>query len=176
MHSSNDDPTGRHPGKTEAAIPKALIERVDLMGQSYRERHRGQRPPAARKGRTYGRNAPVWGKIEESPLTAGSFHIWESPRVTQSAAWYKSSRSSSFSASGISRPLLREASCPRTVCKLLQNAESTCSALPAHSDDRDHLFRSIATTHYARSRPAWTGMRAPSGSSADFSVLGWRQA
>jgi hypothetical protein len=46
----------------------------------------------------------------------------------------------------------------------------------ADSDDRDHLFRSIATTHYDRSRPAWTGMRAPSGSSADFSVLGWRQA
>ena len=43
MHSNNDDPTGRHPDKTEAAIPKALNERADLVGQSYRERHRGQR-------------------------------------------------------------------------------------------------------------------------------------
>jgi hypothetical protein len=43
VHSNNDDPTGRHPGKTQAAIPKALNERADLVGQSYRERHRGQR-------------------------------------------------------------------------------------------------------------------------------------
>lgn len=43
VHSNNDDPTGRHPGKTQAAIPKALDERADLVGQSYRERHRGQR-------------------------------------------------------------------------------------------------------------------------------------
>ena len=43
VHSNNDDPTGRHPGKTEAAIPKAPNERADLVGQSYRERHRGQR-------------------------------------------------------------------------------------------------------------------------------------
>jgi hypothetical protein len=43
VHSNNDDPTGRHLGKTQAAIPKALNERADLVGQSYRERHRGQR-------------------------------------------------------------------------------------------------------------------------------------
>ena len=43
VHSNNDDPTGRHPGKTQAAIPKAPNERADLVGQSYRERHRGQR-------------------------------------------------------------------------------------------------------------------------------------
>ena len=29
--------------------------------------------------------------------------------------------------------------------------------LAAHSDDRDHLFRRIATTRYDRSRPAWRG-------------------
>jgi hypothetical protein len=67
VHSINDDPTGRHPGKTEAVIPKALNERADLIGQSYRERHRGLRPSAATRGRTYGRNAPVSGQIEESP-------------------------------------------------------------------------------------------------------------
>jgi hypothetical protein len=33
---------------------------------------------SAIKGRTYGRNAPVWGQTEGSPLTAGSFHIWDS--------------------------------------------------------------------------------------------------
>ena len=38
--------------------------------------------------------------------------------------------------------------------------------VPTH---RDHLFRTIATS-MAR------GMRAPSGASADFSVLVWRQA
>jgi outer membrane protein assembly factor BamB len=35
-----------------------------------------------------------------------------------------------LSASGISSPLPREASCPSTVCKSPQNAESTCSARP----------------------------------------------
>jgi hypothetical protein len=28
----------------------------------------------------------------------------------------------------------------------------------AHSDDRDHLFRRIATTRSERSRPAWRGV------------------
>jgi len=50
VHSNNDDPTGRHPGKTKAAFPKALNERADLVGQSYRERHRGQ-PALGRKRR-----------------------------------------------------------------------------------------------------------------------------
>jgi hypothetical protein len=36
-------------------------------------------PRAAHKGRTYGRTAPVWGQQRKRvPLTAGSFHIWES--------------------------------------------------------------------------------------------------
>jgi hypothetical protein len=36
-------------------------------------------PWAAHKGRTYGRTAPVWGQQRKRvPLTAGSFHIWES--------------------------------------------------------------------------------------------------
>jgi len=36
-------------------------------------------PRAARKGRTYGRTAPVWGQQRKKvSLTAGSFHIWES--------------------------------------------------------------------------------------------------
>jgi hypothetical protein len=36
-------------------------------------------PRAAHKGRTYGRTAPVWGQQRKrAPLTAGSFHIWES--------------------------------------------------------------------------------------------------
>ena len=30
-------------------------------------------------------------------------------------------------------------------------------ASAAHSDDRDHSFRSIATTHSDRSRPVWRG-------------------
>ena len=43
VHSTTMTPRGRHPGKTEAVIPKAPNERADLVGQSYRERHRGQR-------------------------------------------------------------------------------------------------------------------------------------
>jgi hypothetical protein len=36
-------------------------------------------PRAARRGRTYGRTAPVWGQQrKKASLTAGSFHIWES--------------------------------------------------------------------------------------------------
>lgn len=42
-------------------------------------------PRAARKGRTYGRTAPVWGQQRKKvSLTAGSFHIWES-RAAKSA-------------------------------------------------------------------------------------------
>jgi hypothetical protein len=68
VHSNNDDPTGRHPGKTKAAFPKALNERADLVGQSYRERHRGQ--PAL--GLHYrpehmGATLPYGVRIEESP-------------------------------------------------------------------------------------------------------------
>ena len=47
------------------------------MAQSYRERHRGQRAigPQLKAGHM---GAPLlYGvRFEESPLTAGSFHIW----------------------------------------------------------------------------------------------------
>ena len=40
---------------------------------------------SAIKGRTYGRNAPVWGQAEERPLTVGSFHIWEAHHESENA-------------------------------------------------------------------------------------------
>jgi hypothetical protein len=71
VHSNKDDPTGRHPGKTEAVSPKALNESADLVGQSYRERHRGQRALCLHNiARTYGRTAPVWvygSKFKRAP-------------------------------------------------------------------------------------------------------------
>ena len=77
------------------------------------------------------------GRRFETVLDCGLFHTFDGDeRLGPSPVTIlplKSSRSRSFSASGISRPLLREASCPRTVCKLLQNAESTCSGLPSLS-------------------------------------------
>src|SRR5579863_9240447 len=79
--------TGRHLDETQARIPNAPSERADLYGQSYCERHQGQQ----RKGRTYGRTAPVWGQQRKKvSLTTGSFHIWESPaKVRNSAGGYK---------------------------------------------------------------------------------------
>jgi transcriptional regulator with XRE-family HTH domain len=58
---------------------------------------------------------------------------------------------------------------------------SKLSQLPegalAHSDDRDHPFRSIATTYSDRSRPVWRGcVRAPLDAYADLSVGEPRQA
>ena len=76
MHSNDDDPTGRHPGKTEAAIPKALNERVDLVGQSYRERHRGQRAIGLQLKAGHMGAPLLYGVRLERALTAGSFHIW----------------------------------------------------------------------------------------------------
>jgi hypothetical protein len=44
-------------------------------------------PRAAHKGRTYGRTAPVWGQQRKRvPLTAGSFHIWESSDASRTLA------------------------------------------------------------------------------------------
>ena len=47
---------------------------------------------------------------------------------------------------------------------------------PAHSGDRDHLFRRIAIRHSDRSRAVWRGcVRAPLDACADLSVRGPRQ-
>ena len=81
-------------------------------------------PRAAHKGRTYGRTAPVWGQQRKRvPLTAGSFHIWESQEsvsqrvgirygASQTKTTFKSTsvgwRSSSWSIYAvIIRPLVR---------------------------------------------------------------------
>lgn len=46
----------------------------------------------------------------------------------------------------------------------------------AHTGDRDHPFRRIATIHSDRSRPVWRGgVKAPSGAPADLGVLVRRQ-
>ena len=71
--------TGRHLDEIEARIPNAPSKRADLYGRSHCERHQGQQP----MGRT--QRPDIWahrsrmGSAEEKmPLTAGSFHIWES--------------------------------------------------------------------------------------------------
>src|ERR1700681_4549744 len=47
----------------------------------------------------------------------------------------------------------------------------------AHSDDRDHPFRRIATTCSDRSRPVWRGvLRAPLDDGGDVSLLWVGQA
>ena len=68
------------PIRPKAEDSQAHNKRADLIGRSYRERHQGQRPMSAIKGRTYGRTAP-YGQIVKEPLTAGSFHIWESQSI-----------------------------------------------------------------------------------------------
>lgn len=40
---------------------------------------------------------------------------------------------------------------------LLEGLDWSRVHVPAHSDDRDHPFRSIATTRSGRSRPVWRG-------------------
>jgi hypothetical protein len=56
----------------------------------------------------------------------------------------------------------------KALAKILPHLEA------AHSNNRDHPFRRIATTCSDRSRPLWRG--APSGAFADLSVRGRRQA
>jgi len=50
---------GRNPETSEATAPNAL-KRVNLIKLLVRGSHQGQRPCAARKGRTYDRTVPMY--------------------------------------------------------------------------------------------------------------------
>jgi hypothetical protein len=92
VHSNNDDPTGRHPGKTQAAIPKALNERADLVGQSYRERHRGQRAIGLQLEAGHMGAPLLYGVRLERALDRGVVPHMGIPRLQESAKVVLSSR------------------------------------------------------------------------------------
>lgn len=68
--------------RPKAEDSQAHIKRADLIGQSYRERHQGQRHMSAIKGRTYGRTAPLRSDSERALDRGVVPHMGIPSRVT----------------------------------------------------------------------------------------------
>jgi len=70
VQSINDDPTGRHPGKTQAEIPKAHHSALIWLANPIANVIKASGHRSAHKGRTYGRNAP-YGSDRKKALDRG---------------------------------------------------------------------------------------------------------
>jgi hypothetical protein len=102
------------------------------------------------------------------------------PTFTLSAVFATDSLSTAQSPSQISRGVVNSAvqSAIQTTHDEIwrrQRNNRSASRLPARTDDRDHLFQRIATSIPIDRDQVARDMKAPSGSSADFSILVSRQ-